>query len=277
MPAIVKRLNEGELVDVPYRATSLNDAARYEPRDGVYTVANTSNRTQTLLLDAHFDRLEDSAARAGIVLRLDRRRVKSALRQMILDSDFGDVRLRISVPANTPDEMILSIEPFQTPAAALVQNGATCITSAAASRQNPAAKSSEWMHERLTLASVMPAGIYETFLLDREGIHILEGMSSNFYAVKNDELYTAGSGILAGISRRIVFEVCKGIIPLRLEAPHVNDVNNFGEAFLTSSSRGIIPVVAIDGIVIGAGQVGAKTIALRDAYEHWVSRHLEEL
>ena len=195
---------------------------------------------------------------------------------MILDSDFGDVRLRISVPANTPDEMILSIEPFQPPAAALVQNGVTCITSAAASRQNPAAKSSEWMHERLTLASVMPAGIYETFLLDGKG-YILEGMSSNFYAVKNDELYTAGSGILAGISRRIVFEVCKGIIPLRLEAPHVNDVNIFDEAFLTSSSRGIIPVVAIDGIVIGAGQVGAKTIALRDAYEHWVSRHLEEL
>ena len=70
MPAIVKRLTAAGLADVDYAAASLDEAAAFEPRHGVYTVSNTHRRTQTLLLDAHLDRLEDSARREGFALRL---------------------------------------------------------------------------------------------------------------------------------------------------------------------------------------------------------------
>ena len=48
MPAIVKRLTEAGLLDVDYAAASLDEAAKFEPRHGVYTVSNTFHRTQTL-------------------------------------------------------------------------------------------------------------------------------------------------------------------------------------------------------------------------------------
>lgn len=276
MPAIVKRLTERDLLDAPCPADSLAEAALYEPRDGVYTVANTFNRTQTLLLDAHFDRLEASALLAGFTVALDRGRLRAALRQTILASGFGDARFRISVPANAPGEVILSIEPFHSPAPKLIRQGVRCATTSAARRDNPAAKSSKWMRLRRALKADMPADAYETFLLDERG-YLREGLSSNFYALHSGVLRTAGSGVLAGISRRIVLEVSVDIVPLCMRAPHFDNLARFSEAFLTSSSRGIIPVVAIDGVSIGDGEVGAVTLQLREAYQEWVRHHLEEL
>lgn len=275
MPAIIRRLTAHELGDVDFSADNLQEATKHEPLHGVYTVSNTYARTKTLLLDKHLDRLEDSAQSKGIPFKCDRKRLKSALRQMIVESDLGDARFRISVPADAPSEMILSIEPFQPPKPALIGRGARCITSAAI-RHNPRAKSSEWMRQRQALESEQPVGIYETFLLDPDG-NLLEGASSNVYAILNGELLTASRGMLAGISRMIVLEICQNIIPLRSEAPNLADLHRFSEAFLSSSSRGIIPVIEIDETLIGDGRVGPTTLALRKAYQDWVADHLEEL
>ncbi|MDE2635278.1 MAG: aminotransferase class IV [Chloroflexota bacterium] len=275
MPAKIRRLTAQGLVNVDFSADSLQEATKHEPLHGVYTVSNTYARTKTLLLDEHLDRLEDSAQSKGIPFKCDRTQLKSALRRMIVESEFGDARFRISVPADAPSEMILSIEPFQPPSPALIAKGARGITSSVA-RHNPASKSSEWMHRRQAVASTQPAGIYETFLLEENGA-LLEGASSNVYAILDGELLTASSGMLEGISRMIVLKVCREIIPLRATAPNISDIDRFSEAFLSSSSRGIIPVIEIDEMPIGDGRVGPTTLALRKAYQDWVADHLEEL
>ena len=276
MPTIIKRLSPDGLTDVDYTADDLKSAAGYEPSDGIYTLTNTYNMTQTLMFDAHLDRLEDSARRENIPLRYNRAQLKSALRQMILESGFGDVKFRVTVPRNTPDQLILTIEPFTPPPHTLIEQGARCITSRGETRHHPHAKTTQWAHDRKKLESAMPEGIYHTFLVNPNG-YILEGTSSNFYAILDGELRTAGEGVLGGIAQRIVFQIHEGIIPLRKEAVHVDDIPNFSEAFLTSSTRGIIPVVEIDGRTIGDGTVGGKTKQLRQAYQAWMTEHLEEL
>lgn len=276
MPAIVKRLTNDGLRNVNYRADSLNSAEDFEARDGVYTVSNTYNVTQTLLLDAHLDRLEDSARRQGFVLLCDRARLRAALRELVVSSGFGDVRFRISSKADAPASFLLTIEPYQPPTEQIRTQGARCVTTDAASRSDPAAKTSGWMHRRKALQADMPAGIYEAFLRDEKG-QILEGMTSNFYAVLGGQLHTAGDGVLAGISRRIVLDVCRDVLQMRMQAPSHDDIANFREAFLSSSSRGIIPVVEIDGLTIGDGAVGANTRILQRLYQSWVEAHLEEL
>lgn len=275
MPATIKCLRGRRLVDVDYRATSLRDAAQYEPREGVYTVSNTYKRTQTLLLDAHLDRLEDSAQRQNIPLSLDRIQLRSALRQLALESEYGDVRFRISVSAAAPDEIILSVEPFQAPSRQLIGQGARCVTSKAV-RRNPASKSISWLRRRQALEAATPDGVYEVFLLDSKG-NLLEGISSNVYVMIGGALYTAARGVLAGVSRMIVFAICEAIVPLRRQPANISDFDRFDEVFLSSSSRGLIPVVELDGKPIGDGRVGPITSALRKAYQGWVADHLEEL
>lgn len=276
MPALIKLLTPQGLQDVDYSALSLADAAQYEPGDGIYTVANTFNTYDTLKLNAHFDRMEDSAKRQAISIKLDRQSIKNALRQMIDESNYGDVRFRITVSRSQAEQFILTIEPFTAPSETLIQQGVRCITVADSARKDAEAKTTAWMHTRKALSGAMPADIYDTFLLDKDD-YLLEGLGSNFYAIVDGILHTAGEAVLKGISQQIVFEVAEGIIDIKRQAAHLSEIKRFSEAFLTSSSRGIIPVVEIDSIQIGDGLVGEKTGELRVAYQAWMDDNLEAL
>jgi branched-chain amino acid aminotransferase len=276
MPTYIRKLTPYGLEPVNYTAETLNGAAQYEPSDGVYTVTNTYQTTKVLKFDAHLDRMEDSARRANIPLRLDRRRLRSNLRKMIQEANFGDVRFRITVPRSQTDTFIISLEPYVPPADNIFQQGVRVITAANSARNNPAAKTTDWMHDRGRLTEAQPAGIYDTLLLDAAG-NMLEGLAANFYAVLDGELRTAGSGVLPGIAQQIVFEVALGLLPVVKVAPNIADLPRIAEAFITSSSRGVIPVIEIDGNKLGDGTPGYWTQRIRVAYLQWAKEHLEEL
>jgi branched-chain amino acid aminotransferase len=276
MPAHIKIWTSDGLEDVSYSAASLADAAQYEPDNGIYTVTNTYQTNYVLRLDAHFDRLEDSAKRQGIPLQLNRESIRAALRQMIDEANHGDSRFRVTVPKDMPQHILLTIEPFTPPSRALIEHGVRCITAANSARQQAESKTTDWMHARKTLEAAMPNDIYDTFLLDANGF-LLEGLAANIYFVLDNELYTADEGVLKGISRQIVLEVAPSILPLRPQALHISRLPDIREAFLTSSSRGIIPVVEIDGMPVGDGKRGTYTARLRTAYDAWVQAHIQPL
>jgi branched-chain amino acid aminotransferase len=271
---MIRILTPQDLQPAPYTADSLADAVKYEPSDGVYTVTNTYNTDQVLKLDAHLERLEDSARQQDIPLKLDRVRLRQVLRQMIGEANFGDVRFRITVPRQQPGHLILSIEPFAPPSPEIYVTGVRCITLRGSARHNPAAKTTDWMHDRRQIT--LPYGIYEGLLLDEQE-HILEGTTSNFYGILDGDLRTAGIGALPGIAQQIVFAVAPALLPLRKDALSIGDIPRLNEAFITSSSRGIVPVVEIDRVTIGEGKPGKCTLVLRQAYREWVNAHLEKL
>lgn len=277
MPALTRILTpDGRLQTPDYAADSLKEAAQYEPDDGVYTTFNTLNTTQTIRLSAHLDRLEDSATRENIPLKVDRAALRRGLRQMIQDFGQGDVRARVTVARQRPDELILTIEPYQKPDPELIERGVKVITASDAARSNPAAKTTDWMFQRTALEERLTNGIYDVFLVDEQG-NILEGLGSNAYGILGGQLYTAGEGVLKGIARQIVLDVAPKIMPVVLSPFRMSDVPRLSDAFLTSSSRGIIPVVEIDSIPIDRGRVGELTRQLYDAYWQQVYDELEEL
>jgi branched-chain amino acid aminotransferase len=274
-PCLINFLTSDGLQPAPYTADSLADAVQHEPHNGVYTLANTFDGGKVLKLDAHLDRLEDSAQRIDISLKIDRTALRKALHQMIVQSGYRDVRFRITVPRDTPDRIILSIEPFEGHPREIYINGVKCITlSPQVARPNPVAKTTGWMHDRDSVT--LPNGIFTGLLLDEAG-HILEGTSSNFYAILNDELRTASAGVLPGIAQQIIFEIAPRILPVKQEAVNVKDVPYFSEAFISGSSRGIVPIIEIDSILIGEGKPGEVTKMLRSSYASWMHAHLESL
>ena len=79
-----------------------------------------------------------------------------------------------------------------------------------------------------------------------------EGTQTNFFAVLGGTLYTVGDGVLEGTVRRVVLEVCaRDGIPVELVAPNVADVMDWDGAFVSSTSRLVLP---IDEVVVPAGQ-----------------------
>jgi branched-chain amino acid aminotransferase len=276
MPCLSRILTPSGVSPAPFTAQSLADVANFEPLHGVYTITNTFNVTQVLKLDAHLTRLEDSARREHIPLMLDRSRLRAALRDLIMDSGFGDVRFRIGVGADAPDHLYLSVEPFKPLSESVYLRGVKCVTTAGTARVNPEAKTNAWVLDRQAIETALPPNTFTAILVGDHG-ELLEGLSSNFYAIMDDTLFTAGSGVLAGIAQQIVLEVCAGVIPVRMDAPLIVDVPRIQEAFITSASRGIVPVVQLDDHTFGNGTPQQHTRTLRERYLAWVRHHLEEL
>lgn len=276
MPCTIRRLTDSGLQPVDYQADSLAEAAAHEPDDGVYTVANTVHTYDVLKLGAHLARLQDSAQRAGIALTRQPQELRDALRALITLAGYGDVKFRITVPRATPNAPILSVEPFAGYDATLYERGVRVVTAANSARPNAATKDTGWMHRRQALERALPAGVSTAILMDEHN-QLLEGTSSNFYAILRDTLYTAIDGVLAGTSQQIVFEIAHTVLPLVRRPITLADVPQLQEAFITSSSRGIVPVVQIDDVPLSGGEVGAYTRALMHAYRTWVDQHLETL
>ena len=144
-------------------------------------------------------------------------------------------------------------------------------------RRNPVAKSTAWATARQGAVAGFPPGIYEGILVGPDG-SLLEGTSSNFYAILDGTLRTAGDDrVLHGIARRILLEVAPGLLPVKREGAPVGEIGRFQEAMLTSSGRGVVPIVEIDGHRLGGGQPGPMTLRLRAAYDAWAEAHLQPI
>jgi len=111
------------------------------------------------------------------------------------------------------------------------------------------------------------AGCFEAWMV--EDGKITEGTSSNAYIVKDSKVITRelSNSILAGCTRRSLFKLANAHgIEIEERAFTPDEVYDADEAFLTSSSNFVMPIVEIDGCRIGGGQPGPVTRKLREIF-----------
>ena len=117
-------------------------------------------------------------------------------------------------------------------------------------------------------------GAYEAWYVDRDGF-VTEGASCNAWIVTQDgKLVTrsAESGILSGITRAVVIE-CLAALQLTLEERQftIDESQRAAEAFVTSASQIVMPVVKINGEAIGNGTPGPVSIRLRQEFHKFAN------
>jgi D-alanine transaminase len=121
----------------------------------------------------------------------------------------------------------------------------------------------------LAKAAAARDGAYEAWLVDAEGF-VTEGASSNAWIVdKTGTLITrpTGNAILPGVTRRTLLDLLiRENVPYSERAFRVDEARNAREAFITSASGTVMPVVAIDGAAIGNGHPGELTLRLRSKF-----------
>lgn len=106
-------------------------------------------------------------------------------------------------------------------------------------------------------------------ILVRDGM-ITEGTHTNFFAVKDETIFTAPKSrlILEGITRKVVLEFCKKFkIEYREEFINKNDLKSFNEFFITSTTKEITPVVKIDYWSVNDVQPGKITKSLQSLFK----------
>jgi len=111
------------------------------------------------------------------------------------------------------------------------------------------------------------AGAFEAWMI--EGGKVTEGTSSNAYIVKAGKVVTRAlsNTILAGCTRRSLFRLAKQHdIDIEERSFTPEEAYDADEAFLTSASNFVMPIVEIDGKRIGGGQPGPLTRKLREIF-----------
>jgi branched-chain amino acid aminotransferase len=133
---------------------------------------------------------------------------------------------------------------------------------------NPAIKSLNYLNNILAKIEANNAHVEEAIMLNAEGF-VAECTGDNLFIVKNGGLFTPplSAGALYGITRQTVIELAVEA-GLKVAEPNLTryDLFNADECFLTGTGAEIVPVVKIDGRVIGAGKPGPATRKLEVNY-----------
>ena len=267
MSALTFEAVHGEL-SAPTSAAGLAAASAALP-DGAYTTLRTYQGNRVFRLADHVERLRRSAGpptSSAAVLREED--VRGAIAGALRRTGHPESRLRLTF---APPRLFVTVEPFDPLPAELYQHGVWCVTVPVV-RDNPQAKDTRFLPAAQQAYARLPPGAHEGLLRAEDG-RLLEGLSSNFFAIQEGRLYTEEQQALHGITRSLVLEVAGPALPLAGRAPRVDELSRTREAFLTSASRGVLAVVRVDQAVLGDGLPGSAT---RELARRFAERLLQE-
>jgi len=133
---------------------------------------------------------------------------------------------------------------------------------------NPAIKSLNYLNNILAKIEANNAGVEEAVMLNAEGF-VSECTADNLFIIKSGTLHTPPNyaGALYGITRCTVMELA-GQMGVKVSETNLTryDLFNADECFLTGTGAEIMPVIKIDGRVIGSGQPGPLSLKLIEEY-----------
>lgn len=131
---------------------------------------------------------------------------------------------------------------------------------------DPTIKNYHWLDLVKGLFDAYDAGAETALIVDTNG-HIAEGPGFNVFLVKDGALRTPSFGVLPGITRRTVFDLCTEIGFSVTETDiSRSEIKGADEVFITSTAGGIMPVTRIDQTAIGNGEVGSVTRRFMELY-----------
>lgn len=247
--------------------------------------------THPFRLDAHLDRAAAGADILGFPLP-DRSRLAHAVSETARANAVPgeDLALRLTVtPGQIDPEAPFppAEEPASTPtvvvtANALRQRAVMYREGASAavvpwSREIPQVKAVSYLAASMARREARTQGADEALLTDQRGM-VLEGSYSNVFAVIRGVLVTppVDAGILPGVTRAVTLTVAghEGL-PVEERPLSVTELVEADEAFLTASTREIVPLVRVAGRIVGMGRPGPVTAALHEGYRGEVRREIE--
>jgi branched-chain amino acid aminotransferase len=240
-------------------------------------------RDRVFRLEQHFDRLWDSAKAIALDIPLSRSALIDATLETIRQNELHDGYIRLLVTRGvgslglSPDtcrrpSIIIIVATISLYPESFYQKGLT-MTTCSVRRIPPAAlspriKSLNYLNNVLAKIEASQAGAAEGVMLNEQG-YVAECTGDNLFLVKNGLISTppVNAGILAGITRAVVFELAeKNGIPVKEEDLTRYDILVADECFLTGTAAEVIAAVQLDLRPIGNGQPGPITLKLVEEF-----------
>ena len=230
-------------------------------------------------LDEHLQRLYRSAAMIDLEIPFSREFVAGLVREAIERNSYKHASIRLLVTGGESEDGVM---PTGDPGLAVLvtqigerdmerfAQGVKLITTSL-QRTTPEAKTSNYMAAIRALKEAKKHDASDALFVNEQG-HVLEGTRSNFFVFRGDTLITPGTGILLGVTRRAVLELASGRFPIEERPILLTELSQVDEAFITSSSKEIMPVVRINDVMIGNGKPGPRTYEMEQLFIEMVER-----
>ncbi len=140
---------------------------------------------------------------------------------------------------------------------------------------DPTVKNYHWGDMTHALFEALDAGYDTCVLLDDRG-HITEGPGFNIFAVIDGTVVTPQSGMLEGITRKTVLEICANLdLPHKARDIRADEFLQADEIFTATTAGGPVPVTRINGRILGNDAPGPMATRITETYWQWHNR--EEL
>lgn len=235
-------------------------------------------------LDSHLDRFLGGVQRLRMKLPYDREKIASILTDCVALSGHKSAYVEMICtrgssptfsrdPRDAENRFIAFAIPFGSVAnKEQLERGLHVAISEAVrippKSVDPVIKNYHWLDLVKGLYDAYDMGAETALIVDING-HIAEGPGFNVFLVKDGSLKTPAFGVLPGITRRSVFDLCAEI-GLSVSAADIgrSEIKGADEVFITSTAGGIMPVTRIDDAAIAQGHVGPVTRRLMDLYWH---------
>ena len=244
-------------------------------------------------LREHLLRLWESAHTLMLQIPITQKEMERAIIETLRKNRLRDAYIRVVVTRGTGD---LGLDPAKCKRPtifiitdkivlypdSLYRNGLEIITVPTVRNLpeavNPSIKSLNYLNNILAKIEAKNSGCMEALMLNHQG-YVAECTGDNVFMVKHDNVGAGFKpaptlltppiylGALKGITRGAIIELAEAKkIPFRERVLTRHDLFNADEVFLTGTAAEVIPVVKIDGRVIGTGKPGKITEALRSAF-----------
>jgi len=252
--------------------------------DGVFEGIRSYNR-RVFKLKEHIDRLFESAQSIMLNIPLTKIQLTKAVVQTIIANKLNNAYIRLIVTRGEGDlgldprkcckrgTIIIIADKIALYPQELYSKGLSIVTVPTVRNLpealNPQIKSLNYLNNILAKIEAANAGCDEAIMLDSLG-YVAECTGDNIFVVKNGHLYTPPQcmGTLRGITRDAILEIArKNKISAHEHVITRHEVYISDECFLTGTAAEIIPVVKVDGRVIGKGIPGKLTLALMKKFK----------
>ncbi|MEO7165659.1 MAG: branched-chain-amino-acid transaminase [Spartobacteria bacterium] len=227
-------------------------------------------------MEEHMERLWESARSICLDVPISRAEMDEALLETIRQNDLRDGYVRLIVTRGVGN---LGLNPVQCKRPSVIiiastialypeevyRKGLTVVTVATRrmgpATLNPAIKSLNYLNNVLARIEANLANADEALMLNDAG-NVAECTADNVFIVKRGQIMTPPitAGALRGITRAVVFDIADEL-GIKISEPDLtrHDIYVADEAFLTGTAAEVIPMIKVDGRIIGNGKPGEVT------------------
>ncbi|MEP3525521.1 MAG: D-amino-acid transaminase [Hyphomicrobiales bacterium] len=274
-----------------YYVSHLDAAVHVEDRgyqfaDGIYEVCEVRD-SNLIDVKGHLDRLERSASELDMNMALGRRQLVFVMGEICTRNKVRDGLIYIQMTrgvaprnhlfpdADTPCSIVLTAR--STPRAVSEANathGVSVITVPDNRWDRVDIKTTSLLPNVMAKQKAKDAGAFEAWFVDDDGL-ITEGTSTNVWIVTHDNVLVtrdASKGILKGITREGVLMTAERL-QLKVEERRfsVVEAQNAKESFITAATTVVVPVVKIDGKIVGEGTPGEISQKVRTYFHKYTA------